>query len=295
MGKYDIGTVHKTNNCGDIEVVGYVDTKSRIIKFIRSGEEKKTDTSSIKRGEIADSTYTKTQSKLGIKLMTDEGYFIEVVDEDDNYISVLFLRDGNIIKVRRNRNLKAVKNPMNPTTCGVGYLGRQYKDIDKEKSYNIWSGMISRCYDINSLKNRSTYKNVTVCNEWLNYTNFKEWFDRTYIEGYHLDKDLMQLGDEFKEYSPLNCVWLPREINSFLTNVQSSNTSGFTGVHWDSKKNKYRVNIKFLGKRTFLGYSSTIEEARKVYQDKRNEACEIHKANMRKLGYWSEDVISRLR
>jgi glutaredoxin len=35
------------------------------------------------------------------------------------------------------------------------------------KSYDIWYGMIRRCYDSKSLEYKTTYQDCTVCDEWL--------------------------------------------------------------------------------------------------------------------------------
>ena len=55
------------------------------------------------------------------------------------------------------------------------------------------------------------------------------------------------------------------------------------------------AKIKFKGKAVFLGGRVNKKDAVELYASKRAEFVEIHKANMRRLGHWSEDVISRLR
>jgi hypothetical protein len=46
---------------------------------------------------------------------------------------------------------------------------------------------------------------------------------------------------------------------------QSNNSSGFKGVSWSKKNNKWSAMININKKRTHLGYFKTAEEAAKVY------------------------------
>lgn len=104
--------------------------------------------------------------------------------------------------------------------------------------------MIERCYSDISLQKRPTYKNITVCEEWLNFSNFHEWFNITFPknnleENFELDKDLM----DNKIYSPESCIWLPKKINSFLNN----NKTGKNIILGTSKhKNKFKSTISLF-------------------------------------------------
>lgn len=101
---------------------------------------------------------------------------------------------------------------------GVGMLGSSPSRVNGKlvKSYSAWSNMLSRCYS-NSKNRNNSYKSVgraTVCDSWLTYDTFKEWYDNNYREGFELDKDL--LGSELKEYGPTTCVFLPRRLNAAI-------------------------------------------------------------------------------
>lgn len=160
--------------------------------------------------------------------------------------------------------------------CGIGindYDGLIKNDDKTIKSHHIWSAMISRCYNIKDKKyHQYGAKGVKVCDKWLYFSNFKKWFDENYRydlveQGIKiaLDKDLM--SNNSKIYSPQTCMFLPEKINSFISNVKSSNTSGFTGVYWFKRDNKWKSQItKFdTGKVTHLGYYDDIENANKAY------------------------------
>lgn len=103
-----------------------------------------------------------------------------------------------------------MKNKMIPSVAGVGYLGGdKYKK--NTKCYWVWSSMIKRVF---GKKVSYNYKDVTIEKEWFNLQNFGKWFDKNYVEGYHLDKDLKIPGE--KHYSPDSCLFVPQSINNLF-------------------------------------------------------------------------------
>lgn len=74
----------------------------------------------------------------------------------------------------------------------------------RSRIYNIWAQMISRC----SYKNRWDYKHyggrgIKVCDEWLDFSTFKNWADKTgYSDSLTLDRI-----DPDGGYTPDNCRW----------------------------------------------------------------------------------------
>ena len=142
-----------------------------------------------------------------------------------------------------------------------------------------------------------------MCNEWLNFQNFAKWYKDNLLKiskvNFQLDKDLLQENIENKIYSPETCIFLPHNVNSFLTNKQSSNTSGFIGVCWDNQVKKWKAKIKVFcedkGKQGYLGLFSTPEQASLVYQQARAEQAEKVKDYIRSLNYLSEDIIQLIK
>lgn len=106
--------------------------------------------------------------------------------------------------------------------CGIEkrkgiILGVAYNDLDAVSDtilYSHWMSMLKRCYDTNHLKHYPTYEMCSVCEEWRQLSNFKEWFDKNYVEGWQLDKDILVKGN--KEYSPETCCFVPQEINKLF-------------------------------------------------------------------------------
>ena len=65
--------------------------------------------------------------------------------------------------------------------------------------------------------NKMAFVLKTICEEWLNYANFRIWFDEHYVPGkwqIDLDKELLVQGN--KEYSPETCVFLEHYQNTMF-------------------------------------------------------------------------------
>lgn len=120
------------------------------------------------------------------------------------------------------------------------------------KYYNIWYEMIRRCYCINYKTKKPTYNGCSVCNEWYILSNFKKWFDKNYIENYHLDKDIIIDGN--KVYSPDTCCFIPQYINSLFNDNKRSRGKYLLGVFWSIDHNKFRSLLSIYNKQIHLGY-----------------------------------------
>lgn len=95
---------------------------------------------------------------------------------------------------------------------GVGINTRDRPSNCKE--YKLWGGILERCYSSRSNKN---YETCTVSDNFLNYTYFFDWCQVQAgfgLQDFDLDKDL--LSPDSKQYSELNCVFIPSIINKAL-------------------------------------------------------------------------------
>ena len=63
---------------------------------------------------------------------------------------------------------------MKKLVCGVGV-----NDTDTPTQtcsyYGRWKNMLKRCYDKRYMSKHPTYKDCSVCDDWLIYSNFKAW------------------------------------------------------------------------------------------------------------------------
>lgn len=148
------------------------------------------------------------------------------------------------------------------TLYGVGVMNYgEYSSLTHPKAYKTWSGMIERCYSTRFLEKQPTYRNCTVDPEWHNFQNFVPWFEANYVEGYHLDKDLLVLGNTI--YSDKTCVFIPRWLNNILLDSQSSRGALPIGVSY--LYGKYRARFSCKGRSEHLGLFASPELAYAAY------------------------------
>ena len=153
--------------------------------------------------------------------------------------------------------------------------------------YNVWVSMIGRCYTTNTRPRDKSYIGCEVCQDWLTYSNFHNWFyapNNGYVKGYNLDKDIISKGN--KIYSPSTCCFIPQELNKMFTKRKSRRGEFPIGVII-SKSGKYDSRIKIDKKDYYLGAYTTIEEAFNAYKN----AKERHIRNVAKK-YFQEGKIT---
>lgn len=95
-------------------------------------------------------------------------------------------------------------------------------------------------------KHQPTYVGVKVCDEWLDYQNFADWFDEqvrsgAYKSGWHLDKDVLSPKGG-KVYSPDTCIFLPKDLNNILICKPSCRGECVRGVNRDGNKFTARIS-----------------------------------------------------
>lgn len=154
-------------------------------------------------------------------------------------VNIQFINTGTIITVRYCDALSGnVRDDYMPYVSGVGCIG---KASSYHPAYNLWEGMISRCYN----KDSSSYaiygaKGVTVCDKWKCFEYFLE--DLPLIDGYnnwlnnpgmyHLDKDLKQMGKPYNQkiYSLETCCFLYSSDNIRLAYIDKNNRDNVTHI-----------------------------------------------------------------
>ena len=153
-----------------------------------------------------------------------------------------------------------------PVMCGVGYRGSENVDCTSE-SYLKWHDMLVRCYNEKFHERQPQYMGCTVCEEWLNYSNFKVWYDLNKIKGMSLDldKDILFKGN--KVYSPETVAFVPHAINTLFLNGKKNRGDLPLGVHFDKSKGKYRAEMSFMGELIKLGTFDSAEDAFARYKE----------------------------
>lgn len=166
----------------------------------------------------------------------------------------------------------SIRCPYEPRIHGIGYLGEgPYKPhIGRKhtKVYEVWSNMISRCYNNEFWIEHPTYKDCVVCKEWHNFQNFAKWYEENYYEipnmKMHIDKDILIKNN--KIYSPKTCIIVPNDINTLFVKCDTNRGDLPIGVFYDKRIKKYGAQCQFNKEHKHLGYYNTSEEAFNAYK-----------------------------
>lgn len=241
-----------------------------------------------------------------VRQMRDGG-IVEIIDggSKKDYCTVRLLGGINeyIMEVRYSQiKEKRVKNAYIASVYGKGYIGigeyKSYVNEEQTISYCNWVGMLKRCYS-EKYHGADSYKDVYVCDEWLNYQNFAEWHYKNYSEfkneKTNLDKDLLSGVDKF--YSPENCIYIPQSLNKFITNNKAKNTSGFIGIGQSSSGKWYAQISDFKTDGTnHLGTFDLPEEASEAYNLARDKNVKLIKGVC--VGEWgitNKNVLNKIK
>jgi len=132
--------------------------------------------------------------------------------------------------------------------------------------YQKWADMLKRCYSEKRKEKYPTYKDCSVCQEWLTFSNFKEWMEKQDWSGKALDKDILFPGN--KVYSAEKCVFISQKVNNFLTERQNDRGEWMIGVYWCKRGQKFQARCgDSKGKQQYLGVFDTELEAHKAWLD----------------------------
>jgi hypothetical protein len=140
--------------------------------------------------------------------------------------------------------------------------------------YSKWHGMINRCYWGKYHDKKPTYRDCTVCDEWLRFSVFKKWMTEQDWKGKELDKDIIKPGN--KIYSPENCRFVTSELNILLSDSIRMRGQHPRGVTLSSRCSSYAARVNDNGKPVTIGYFSTPELASDAYVEAKSLL--IHKA-----------------
>jgi len=209
----------------------------------------------------------------GEKFKTTEGYTATVINHYSSRNIVIEFNDESktiIEKVDISQLRKGnVKNPNHRSIYKIGYYGQGvYKcriNNKNTKYYAIWRNMFTRCYDPIVTERNKSYVDSTIIEEWHSFQNFAKWYEenwKPYMEGWHLDKDILIKGN--KVYSPETCCFVPPEINNLFTSRKKIKPNCQTGVR--KRCNMFEARTTKNGNQIHLGYFDTCEEAFQAYK-----------------------------
>ncbi len=158
---------------------------------------------------------------------------------------------------------------------GVGFNDRKYPTSNgygKTTEYELWKGMLKRCYGISALAHRPNYIGCSVSDNFKSYSYFYEWCQSQVgfgNDGWCMDKDIIVNGN--KVYGENTCSFVPQEINTFF-NTHGAVITGYPlGVYLVN--GRYRAKCRSDGKSKDLGSFTNPQEAYAVYKQFKEKLC----------------------
>lgn len=151
--------------------------------------------------------------------------------------------------------------------------------------YNIWRGMLRRCYEPNIDSYRYYgQRGVVVCDEWHRYEPFAEW---ARANGYNDDLTIDRFPDRHGNYTPTNCRWATHSQQAInrdrtITIEQEGGAIPLISVSGDDHNR--------LKQRLYRGYSS--DELFAVPKGRRRSQCNGERAAGAKL---TDDQVAAIR
>jgi hypothetical protein len=155
--------------------------------------------------------------------------------------------------------------------------------------YRYWIDMMARCYSSRFLSRRPTYKNSSVCDEWLVFSSFKKWMTSQKWEGMQLDKDIKIIGN--KTYSPDTCLFVSRYINTLLLNCAASRRPFPLGVTFDKRRNVYLAKCSYKSRTINIGRFDCPKKAHLAYKKYKNKVI-IEAANQPENEYIKQYLLN---
>lgn len=141
--------------------------------------------------------------------------------------------------------------------------------------YATWKDILKRCYDTKFHSRQPTYSDCSICDEWHLFSAFREWMVDQEWQGKELDKDFLVQGN--KVYSPQTCVFVAKQLNTFLIDCGATRGSCLIGASWNKRERKFRANCRnpFTKKLEHLGSFADELSAHLAWRNRKHElACQ---------------------
>lgn len=249
---------------------------------------------------IGETNYTKTVGRK-TQLMTIVDYIKE--PGKTTKIKILFDDNTEVIDTYRNFKNGLVRNKNVESVYNSGKTNFIINRRDDRAAYKCWAGMLRQCknsdlYDLNTLEN------AYCCEEWLDFKNFKEWYDKNYykIDGLKVAISKVIFNKNNTLYSPENCCFLPRKLMTIVTTgkegrkINKTNDLpvgvGYNEYHegtkrWISKTSPYEMRFKDI-----RVACKTVEEAFNLYKELKEE--HVKNLALQYKNYLTEKVFNAL-
>lgn len=282
-----VGSVHTTNKGGYVEVTEYINKNKIRVRFLNTEEEVYTTAVILRKGTLLGEGYTPIDMRCGFIHKTNNHGDLEIVKYTNaEDVTVRFLNTGLVRSLIRATAIRGGKvwdttrcretNNKGILLCGVGFNDADYAVRKNNKEgvevwccpyYAKWKGMLMRCYNQHALKRKPSYIDCTVCEEWLTFSNFKDWMIGEDHQGKHLDKDLLVEGN--KVYSPSTCIFIGNRINTILNSKFDEDVGAYQKKHNTNNKYYSVCSNPFNIEENYIGVFDTKESANLAHKAKK--------------------------
>lgn len=187
-----------------------------------------------------------------------------------NEVYVEFVKTGHTTVARMcNIRKGTVKDRSLPSVYKVGVCGDEIVYINGKHivEYELWAGVLQRCYSEKDKEKYSAYQDCTVSDNFKYYPYFKDWCSKQIgfrNKGWQLDKDILVKGN--RVYSEDTCCFVPREINNLFIKRYANRGTCPIGVSYHKSSGKFASAISTDGLQRSLGLFNDQEEAFEVYK-----------------------------
>lgn len=248
-----------------MKVIKYISSNNVIVEF--NDIDNTTTTTSwyrFKNGNVKNPNHIKN-SRLGEIRINRFGSLMKCVEYNGAQSIVVEFQDEYKAKVPTAWHVfdkGSVRNPYDKSFYGVGIVGEKYPitiNGKQTKEIMAWQHLLERCFSERCKEINPTYKNVTMCNEWLYYPNFYEWlhsqdnFEKWIVSNnWAIEKDIICKNN--KIYAPDKCCLVPQYVNNLFCKHDISRGDLPVGVSYEKRTQMYiaRVSKTQKSKRKYI-------------------------------------------
>lgn len=171
--------------------------------------------------------------------------------------------------------------PTNPSSMSKLIYGAGINDADYKVTKTVngkriccpyyvrWHGILRRCYSNRFHDHSPCYSGCSISKEWIYFSNFKSWMETQSWKNKELDKDLLVPGN--KVYAPDKCIFVPHNVNSFLTHSKMIKSKYPLGCTYNKSNKKFASKVEIDNQKILLGHYSTPIDAHRAWQLKKVE------------------------
>lgn len=147
-------------------------------------------------------------------------------------------------------------------------------------AYSRWVEVMRRCLCQEHKKKNKTYMDVTIHDDWVSFMKFREWWLDNSVEGWHIDKDILVVGN--RVYGPDTCIFVPRWLNNFIETRAGARNGVMIGACYHKDLGKYagRCSNPITGKGEHLGLFVSEIDAHMAWLKRKLDLARLLKPSM---------------